>query len=114
MVWDGERPEPDAAGDRYTELMEAYEEQLDDDALQGPTPALDKFLTAVVQRLPDDPEIAPSHSPWAFTPVRDEAQGPIVILHVRWDQVDKVLEVVPPLAHKHGLVCYDPQEDALL
>jgi hypothetical protein len=109
-VWEGEMPEPTEASDRYAELLEAYEEELENDPPAPPTPALSAFLTALVERLPNSVDTGP----WSFVPVSDEASGPLVILHVQWDGVDRVLEVVPALAREHGLVCYDPQAAALL
>jgi hypothetical protein len=104
-VWEGEAPDAAEAGDRYAELAEAYEEALENGTISPLTPALDAFLTALVERLPDDTE----SGPWAFTPVREEASGPLAILHVQWDRVAKVLQVAPALAREHGLVCLDLQ-----
>ena len=94
--------------------MEAYEETVESEHPPAPTEALQAFLAALVQRLPDDPNIEPPKNPWAYMPISDEASGPVAILHVVWDSVDTVREVVPPLAREHGLVCYDMQDDALL
>jgi hypothetical protein len=103
-------PEPGVAGKRYAELVEAYEEELENDSVAPLTAALDAFLTALVEVLPEDTEACP----WAFAPVRDEASGPLAILHVQWDEVDRVLEVVPDLAREHAVVCFDLQKEELL
>ena len=109
-VWEGDLPEAAEAGERYAELLEAYEEELEDDSPAPPTKRLDAFLRELAESLPDDVD----EGPWAFVPVRDEASGALAILHVQWDKVESVLAVVPDLARKHALVCFDPQADALL
>ena len=114
-VWEGEQPaSSEEAAEHFQELMEAYEEQLDNEPCDPPNPRLGAFLDALVERLPDDPAVEPPSNPWAFMPLREEASGPIAMLHVVWSQVDVVLSVVPALAREHGLVCFDLQEEAVL
>ncbi len=94
--------------------MDVYEDQVRFQEEVPPTPALARFLDALAEQLPDDPDTGAPLNPWASMPLRVGAKGPIVILNVRWDYVQEVLRVVPTLAHEHALVCFDLQEETVL
>ncbi|MGW4378790.1 hypothetical protein [Kitasatospora sp. NPDC004531] len=106
-VWDGERPSDEDAGAVFEEF---YERHLDsEDVFAEPSPRIESYVEALVERYPDD---VPG-SPWASPPVMGEASGPIVYLLMSYSRAEEVSEYAAALAREHGLVCYDPQGDTL-
>lgn len=107
-VWEGERPLDDAeAGAIYDELYERYLES--QDTVVPPSPRIDAYVETLVERYPDDVP----RSPWASPPVIDEASGPIVYLLMTYSRAEDVSAYAAALAREHGLICFDPQEEAL-
>ncbi|CUU59046.1 hypothetical protein Ga0074812_12471 [Parafrankia irregularis] len=104
VIWEGERPADDlAAGVAYNELFQRYDEQ------NPHTPATDRiaaYCEALTSRWPDA-----YTAPWSITPM---PSGPFLYLCVVWSMADEVSVIAAELAASMGLVCYDPQSDALL
>ncbi|GAB7184235.1 hypothetical protein ATKI12_4066 [Kitasatospora sp. Ki12] len=106
-VWDGEQPSNDEAGAIFDELYERYLES--EDLIVELSPRIEAYIRALVERYPDD---LPG-SPWASSPVIDEASGPMVYLLMSYSRAEEVSEHAAGLAREHGLVCYDPQGETL-
>lgn len=106
-VWDGEQPRDEEADAVFDELYERYLDS--EDVLAEPSPRIEAYVEALVERYPDD---VPG-SPWASPPVMDEASGPIVYLLMSYSRAEEVSEYAAGLAREHGLVCYDPQGETL-
>lgn len=107
-VWDGEKPrDDDEAGRAFDELFERYLDS--EDATVEPSPRIEAYVEALVERYPDDVP----RSVWASPPVMDEASGPIVYLLMTYSSAEEVSEDAAALAREHGLVCYDPQGETL-
>ena len=108
VVWDGEPPrDNDEAGAVFDELYECYLDS--EDAVVEPSPRIEAYVKALVERYPDDVQ----GSPWASPPVIDEASGPIVYLLMSYSRADEGSEYAAALARKHGLICFDPQGETL-
>lgn len=107
-VWEGEDPaDNNEAGSSFDELYERY---LESEAVAvPPSPRIQAYGAALLQRYPDDAE----DSPWASPPVMDEASGPIVYLLMSYSRAEEVSEYAAQLAREHGLVCFDPQSETL-
>ncbi|MBA2811494.1 hypothetical protein E0500_030195 [Streptomyces sp. KM273126] len=107
-VWDGERPlDADEAGSVFDELYERYLDS--EDATVSPSPRIEAYVEALVEHYPDDDH----ESPWASPPVIDEASGPIVYLLMSYSRAEEVSEYAAALAREYGLICFDPQREAL-
>jgi hypothetical protein len=50
---------------------------------------------------------------WASPPVIDEASGLIVYLLMTYSRDEEVSAYAAALARDHGLICFDPQAEAL-
>ncbi|WP_405681790.1 hypothetical protein [Streptomyces sp. NBC_00057] len=106
-VWHGERPRDDEASAVFDELYDRYFDS--EDVIAEPSPRIEAYVEALVERYPDDV----AGSPWASPPVIDEASGPIVYLLMSYSRAEEVSEYAAALAREHGLVCYDPQGETL-
>ncbi|MFI0977693.1 hypothetical protein ACH4SP_11805 [Streptomyces sp. NPDC021093] len=106
-VWDGERPlDDDEAGSAFDELYERY---LDSgDAVALPSPRIEAYVDALVERCPEDAH----DSPWVSPPVIDEASGPIVYVLMSC-RAEEVSEYAAAPARAYGLICFDPQGETL-
>ena len=107
-VWEGENPaDNDDAGSTFDDLYGRYLET--EDVAQPPSPRIQAYVEALVDRYPDDAD----DSPWASPPVIDEASGPIVYLLMSFSRAEEVSEYAAQLARIHGLVCFDLQGETL-
>ncbi|MFE5142377.1 hypothetical protein ACFRDV_32770 [Streptomyces fagopyri] len=107
-VWDGEQPLDDgAAGLVFDELYERYLES--EEAAVPLLPRIDAYASALIERYPKDGR----DSPWASPPVIDEASGPIVYLLMSYVRAEEVSGYAASLAREYGLMCHDPQGEAL-
>lgn len=80
-----------------------------DDVVPEPSPRIEAYVGALVERYLDDVQ----GSPWASPPVIDEASGPIVYLLMSYSRAEEVFEYAAALAREHGLICLDPQGETL-
>ena len=106
-VWDGEQPSDEEASAVFDELYDRYFDS--EDVIAEPSPRIEAYVEALVERYPDDVV----GGPWASPPVIDEASGPIVYLLMSYSRAEEVSEYAAALAREHGLVCYDPQGETL-
>jgi hypothetical protein len=94
-------PEESDFDDRVDELLEA--------APQPPSPKLLAFLKALWSRYPDLSET--EDTVWAAGPLDQEIAGDFIHLAVIWSRYVEARSFVIETANKHGLHCYDPQDD---
>ena len=113
-VWEGEAPPSDeAAQATFVKHAESAEASFESEGI-GPTPAIRRYVDALLERWPDIDSDAGDDSPWAFGPLISEAVGPSVFLHVVFDRAEEASEFAARLAAEHGLVCFDPQVSRVL
>jgi hypothetical protein len=107
-VWEGDRPSDDkAAAAEYGRLMD----QLEADELGEPTPRIRAYVEALLARWPDIDEA--DDSPWATSPLMEEASGPLVYFPMVFSRADEAAAFAASVAREHGLVCFDPQSESL-
>jgi hypothetical protein len=106
-VWHGQRPSDDEAGAFFDELYDRYFGS--EEVITEASARIRAYVEALVERYPDDV----ASTPWASSPVIDEASGPIVYLLMSYSRAEEVSEYAAALAREHGLVCYDPQGETL-
>jgi hypothetical protein len=110
-VWDGELPESDAAAEEV--FQQLYRELVKDVEAQAPTPAITAYVEALLERWPDIGEDGGDDSPWSDGPLIGNASGPLVYFGMVFSMADEASSFAAELAQEHGLVCYDPQLEAL-
>jgi hypothetical protein len=110
-VWEGARPESDeAAGEAYVRLMDQLEERVLSGAPgEAPSPRIQAYVDALVERWPEDDDDAP----WATSPLITEASGEAIYFPIVLSRGDEVSAYAAQVAAEHGLVCYDPQLERL-
>lgn len=103
-VWDGPTPpSDDAAAQEYERRLEQAEE----DEVPAPIPAIEAYVDDLLTKFPDDA----GASPWAGSPLLDDAAGDLLILTLT---ANSARGVCGQVAAQHGLVCFDPQTGTLL
>jgi hypothetical protein len=97
----------EGAAEIYGELCEGNYDVL------KPSEKIDAFYRELTEKYPDidsyDDETV-DDCPWSVE--LDVSDGAVVMCMV-WSRVEEVTPFVRTLAEKHGLACYDPQEDRL-
>lgn len=109
-VWEGDRPADDAQGAATFERLWA---KYCDEEEHRPTPAIQAYVEALLDRWIDMTEDEEDVSPWADGPLIDNASGPIIYFAMRASMADEVSAAAARMAADRGLVCYDPQWDRL-
>jgi hypothetical protein len=110
-VWEGDQPRTAAeAFTRYDELYDRYIEREG----ETPTPAITDFLSALLARWPDITEPDAENSPWSDGPLEINASGPFVYIGLVFSMAEEAVAFAAQQARDRGLVCYDPQQQALL
>jgi hypothetical protein len=111
-VWEGEVPESDAAAAAIFQRL--YRELIEDAAgAVTPTPAIVAYVDGLLERWPDITEAGGDDSPWSDGPLIGNASGTLVYFGMVFSMADEAAAFAVELAQEHGLVCYDPQLDAL-
>lgn len=113
-VWHGPRPADDeAAADEYERRAGFLDE--DDTEPSPASPSMRAFLDDVLRRFPpltvdadDDGD-----SPWATGPEPGDVDGDFAYLTMTFPGASAHLDEVVAIARRHGLVCFDPQTEAL-
>jgi hypothetical protein len=109
-VWEGDMPSNDEeASAQYGALMDRMEAGGFDDP--APTPRIRAYVEALLARWPDIDES--EDSPWASSPLMNEAIGPLVYFPMVFSRADEASQFAADMAHQHGLVCFDPQSESL-
>jgi hypothetical protein len=114
-VWKGERPPSDKAATKsYGELYGLYIER--DDPVP-PTEAIVRYVEMLLARWPDWAgldEDAVAASPWADSPLINDASGPFFYFAmVNNAAAPDAWRYAVETAEEQGLVCFDPQSERL-
>jgi hypothetical protein len=106
--WEGPRLRNDAeALEVFEELWDALEESEDD---VPPTPSIQALVETLESRWPgNDPD-----APWATFPLAADAQGATLYVNLVFGRPDQDLEFMASAARRLGIVCFDPQLEAML
>ena len=112
-LWAGPRPVDGAAALATYERLTAWFDD-DDYVPDPPTPVITAFLADLLARYPGLGEPGDQDSPWAAGPEPGDTDGDFVYLTMTYSGARSAYETVVGLAHRHGLVCYDPQAEALV
>ncbi len=114
-VWEGGRPADDQAA------LETFEQMSGEWMGNGgvnppPSPAIRRFVEALLALWPDITTDAGADSPWSDGPLMNNAAGPIVYLGLSAGLAGAVDadSVITALARAHDLICFDPEEPRLL
>ncbi|WP_130504330.1 hypothetical protein [Blastococcus saxobsidens] len=110
-VWAGPRPADDEAA---AEQFELFVEVLDDDEPPAPSSAMVAFLEDLLSVLPALDESEDPRSPWATGPEPGDVSGDFAYLTMTYPGAEAALDTVAAVARRHGLVCFDPQDERLL
>ena len=97
----------EAAADIYGELCDGNYDVL------KPSAKIDAFYQELITRYPDIESYSDDNvdeCPWSVE--IDVSDGAVMVCIV-WSRVEEVAPFVMRLAEKHGLACYDPQDDKL-
>jgi len=110
-VWEGTRPKTNAdAGKTFEALHAQYQEA---EKSPEPTPAIRRYVEALLAKYPDLNDDNEDECPWADSPLIGNASGPIFYFAMVYSQAERASEFAAKLAKKHGLVCFDPQLNEL-
>ena len=115
-VWVGRKPNnATEASAEYGRRMDAMEELLGSDGVT-PTvaPEIGAFVDAALARFPELTEDSGPECPWASSPLLAEAVGDLIYLPMTFSGAEYARDELAELAASRGLVCYDPQIEALL
>lgn len=113
VVWEGELPADDKAGEKvYLEHIAPQLDSYDPANPIPPTPRIKAYVEALLQRWPDIDENE-DNSPWSTCPLMSEAVGSFIYFPMTFNMADEASAYAADLAQKHGLVCYDPQLECL-
>ncbi|GAA0628592.1 hypothetical protein GCM10009547_35320 [Sporichthya brevicatena] len=109
-VWEGERPAEDAGARVCREMVCRH---LVGDKTEA-TPGIRAFVDALTEEWSDDPDDPASiTSPWVWTPLLDDASGPMLLLTLDDEMALYGSVLVAAMAEERGLVVYDPQLELL-
>jgi hypothetical protein len=106
--WEGPRPrDDDEASEVFEELWDALDES-DEDV--PPTPAIQALVGILESRWP----VTDTDAPWATFPLAEEAQGATLYVNLVYGRPDHDLVFMASTARRLGIVCFDPQLEAML
>jgi hypothetical protein len=113
-VWEGERPASDAdALDEFNERMDTQEAPGNEPA--EPTPAIRALVAELLTKFPENDDVNDDKPAfWSVQPIIGDADGPSIYLCMPFSVADEVSAYVAKVARERGLVCFDPQMEALL
>jgi hypothetical protein len=77
----------------------------------NPSVAVSEFLADLVKVFPDLTEENADSSPWMSPLYFSDA---FVVASISWSRQQVMATALAALARKHGLVCYDPQAEAVI
>lgn len=114
-VWIGPRPaSAEDAEDEYTRRSDLMMEHLDDEEGPEPAPQLLAFVEAALARYPALDENSGPECPWASAPLSDEIHGEFIYFPLTFSGAAYARDVLAEIADAQGLVCFDPQVQAML
>lgn len=105
--WQGQRPASDAEA---LDIFEPTWDELDEhDEELPPTPAIQALVEELEARWPGHHPDAP----WASYPLGGDASGGTLYVNLVFGRPDEDLAFMAETAQKLGIVCFDPQAEAL-
>lgn len=110
-VWEGTPPDTNAEAARACEALLAQHQQAEPP--HDPTPAIRRYVEALLARYPDLDDDNEDDCPWSDSPLLANATGPIVYFGMVFSQAEAASAFAAQLAKAHGLVCFDPQSGKL-
>ena len=111
-VWEGGRPSTDkAASQVYKQLVDEMDAG---GTPAAPSPAIRAYVDALLDRWPDITDDGGEDSPWADGPLINNASGQWIYFGMVWSKAGEAVEFAAEVAAQRGLVCYDPQSEAML
>lgn len=112
----GPAPSPQATRlrERYTELMDAMERDLDAAGRPDPAPELEQFADELLERYPDITSEEGEQSPWADGPLKGNIVGSLFYFSMTFSRAADALPFIVERAEAHKLACFDPQTEELL
>ena len=113
-VWEGEMPNSDYELNAALEMNMAI---LNVEPAPEPTTRIRTYVEALLARWPDldfdNEDEDEDETPWADGPMMNNAAGPIIYFAMVYSKAEEAAEFAAQLASEHGLVCFDPQLEAL-
>ncbi len=104
--WEGTRPRTDEEASAHFEKIFDALDEADDDI--PATPTVEALVRDLESRWPiDHPD-----APWALSPL--EGEGSALYVNLVLTVPDRVVEELAAIAARLGVVCFDPQREALL
>ncbi|HEX3469255.1 MAG TPA: hypothetical protein VHT05_14340 [Candidatus Elarobacter sp.] len=113
-VWEGPRPASDA--DALKEFESLYASHVGSGSPSAPTERISAYVAALLARFPDLTELdddSVDDSPWSDGPLIGNASGPFIYFGFVSSGVEKAWQFAVETAREHGLICFDPQSEAL-
>lgn len=110
-VWEGERPKTNAEAEKMLEALLAQHQQAEKPP--APTPAIRRYVEALLARYPDLDDDNEDTCPWSDSPLINNASGPIFYLAMVFSKAESAGAFATKLANEHGLICFDPQSNDL-
>jgi hypothetical protein len=78
-------------------------------APSDPTPAITRYIEALLQHWPDLTTEEGVDSPWSDGPLINNATGPLFYFGMVRPKAEVASDYAARVAAEHGLVCFDPQ-----
>ncbi len=110
--WVGSAPASDDEAAEEFERRAAFMED-EDTEFSPPTPVMQEFLKELLTHFPALDETSDEDNVWATGPEPGDINGDFAYLTLTYPGAERAYELVTDTARKHGLVCYDPQNDSL-
>ncbi len=111
--WQGPAP---ANNDEAAEEFERRASFMEDDDVEfaPPTPEMQAFITELLRRFPPlDESSDEDTNVWATGPEPGDINGDFAYLTMTYPGAERAYDLVTETARKHGLVCFDPQNESL-
>jgi hypothetical protein len=109
-VWEGDQPANDREAAAIHETL--YDRYVDAEERTSVTPGITRFVETLVRRWPDSGEHLDDDSPWSAAPLIREASGPYIYFTMSYSRVEASAHAAQ-VAREQGLICFDPQQNAL-
>lgn len=122
--WEGERPESDEIA--LTVFLSLIDTWQSDDSLEvleanmrgektthDPTSTIERHVAALLDRWPVVSTDEGADSPWSDGPLIINATGPFFYFGMTRSRAEEASDLASRVASEHGLVCLDPQAEAL-